>query len=220
MDEADIDQMMDLRAKVAMENKERMVKREGIGTDLVPTLELHRDGDTIALVPLMGDRDDVFRVIRAAVAMSGADFVVHLSEAFCYRGKNLPGNMRVGRLAELFAQGDPNVAEEVMLTGFTPDGRTFMRRHAYLYDGRTVVWLDSPDPNDDVRQLTGDLPAIVMTGFEEQFLVPATTEQLTTALGMLGVEAVLVAHPVTPSVPRNRLCPCGSGLKAKRCCNP
>lgn len=212
--------------KYAIENsrqqKEEIVSRCGVGSDLQPMLALHRDSELIGMVHLPANYDAKLSAITAAVAHSAANIVVSIDEGYWWVGASAFDYLmhaefgRHGDLARKFAAGDPKVVESLHVSVFTPEYAT-LHIAPYCYAGRTVTWRPEPVTFDDKaenRAIDGNVYLAVREGFELQ----ATTEPASTPQGFARATGLQPVMPLGPRPDRNAPCPCGSGRKSKRCC--
>lgn len=202
-----------LRRAKAM--KEEIVKRHGVGEDLVPHLDLWVGGLPWMTVFMNGKGLDHAKVIVGALGFSRCDLAVMVTEGYSLTS-SLPHDdrLRRGELAERFAAGDPAVREGLIIGILPREGSPRTWTVTYRYDGRAVVWGDE-DLSDNSE---GIIPQAAAFGYahraaEERLM---DHDELTRHLMTLGtVEAV--GQFIEKAPPRNAPCPCGSGQKAKRC---
>lgn len=195
--------------------KEDLVRMEGIGADLCPMLILHHEGQHLGVIAIVGDQSEVLATTATAIALSDADEATHSADSYSYHPPPGAGREAVyGDLPRWFAEGDPYTSECLMTYTRWRDGRARCTEIPYTYDGRTLVWGDTWDPGraDD---MTGAVVAAITKGFEAQATRPAPALTVAEIAVLLGCS---VAMPVMARPPRNKPCPCGSGLKAKLCC--
>lgn len=206
----------DLAATVAIIKtvKEQTVRRQGVGADLAPMLELRRHGVLSALAVIDGDRDRVLALLHALPAHTDVDRVVFVADAYTWTPDGEPPDhgLEPDELAHRFAAGDPSVTECLQLVAIDRDGtEPASIQIGYTYDRRRVVWAD-PEPMDIAG---GDMIDAIREGFADQATrsrPPVGVTWLADYLGCLLVEPRLIRPP------RNEPCPCGSGTKAKHCC--
>lgn len=202
-------------------HKQRLVRDQGVGTDIHPVMEVWRDDDLLGVVYL-SPRDTPTRVaeIGATIRAFGATTVVFIMEAFYELGPTFRG----GNMQQRFADGDKTVAESVMVNVLDCTGRhSGLAVLPYRYEGRKVRWLPPPafdESVDSERHMGGDLPDGVMPHFAQSALLTDRTAALQEfeALGLELVDVPRVTPRRVDSIGRNARCPCGSGLKFKQCC--
>jgi hypothetical protein len=206
----------------ARQQKEEIVARSGVGSDLQPMLALHRDTELLGMVHLPGDPEAALSAVTVAVAHSEANIVVHMGEGFWWIGGSSFDYLiheafgQRGDLARRFAAGDEAVVECLQVAVFSVDHAMF---HAapYRYAGRTVVWQPEAISFDDggqEKRIDGNMYASVHEGFALRATTPAASSPQ--EFGRLtGLSPVA---PLGPRPERNAPCPCGSGRKSKACC--
>lgn len=201
--------------RVAQSLKEAAVRREGIGTDLPMSLVMVKDGDPIAVMTLMGTRDELLVMTYGIVAIGDADQVVQVIDAYgTLKPDSLPDH---GDLARAFGAGDRSVYECLHVTSVRADGALGAIQCPYTYQGRSIVWGEVYDvaEKDPDLEIGGDFPMAMRAGFEAQRT--RTRPGLSPAeIGML--LDCEVGSAKTATAGRNRPCPCGSGRKIKHCC--
>jgi len=194
--------------------KEEIVKRDGVGEDLMPCLELWIDAKPWMTVHMSGDGVDHAPVIAAALAFSRCDLAVLVTEGYTVPSCDSGDTLRRGELAERFAAGDPAVVEGLVLAMFPIQGPTTLTAVAYHYDGRSVVWGDERQAD----AASGRLEDAARLGYAERVADAEQVEHRELAASLVtlpGVDAVGLF--VEKPAPRNAPCPCGSGRKAKHC---
>jgi hypothetical protein len=203
------------------ENKEALVARGGIGSDVKPLLTLMRDGAVLAGFPLEGDRHERIELIAQIVTLSDAPFVHFADESYSEDYTDLtPGDaLRAhvaydyGSLAKRFAAHDPRVVECV--TVVTVDAELAMLTICpYRYKGRRITWLEKTVFDDEVEGLEfgGGIPGALRRGLTNRAgRGPALPPRQISSRLNTGVI-------LRPEPPRNAPCSCGSGRKAKACC--
>lgn len=200
--------------KAAMALKEQVVAAQGVGADVVPMLHLNYDGVLWAVLPLVGETNlagDVEHshvVAATAVALSPCDEVVVIADAYNTAPPE-PGDERL--VAQRFADGDAETVECLVGMVVRRDGTDDQWIANYTYRGRMVEWAEPVRGDGGAR---GPLVEALRAGFDRQ----GDTETLTPEqiAQRIGVSLVMPALPRRPD--RNAPCPCGSGLKSKRCC--
>lgn len=204
--------------RAAMLLKERVVKRDGLGADIGTLLDLRHDGVPIGVV--RATRSDPQRredldALTAIIALTDTDEVAHISDSHIWRadaGAAMPGPYRPGRLAQWFADGNPNVSEGLVVVARTRDGRGGQATAAYRCEGRQVIWERNPVPWDSYG---GDVPDAIGLGFQHQTERPGPALPVPAVAMSLGYTCV---SPVLQRPGRNEPCPCESGRKSKQCC--
>jgi hypothetical protein len=193
--------------------KERLVAELGIGERFPLMVELRRDGVLLGTALPDSARHAILKMVMMTIALSDADHVLLLGEAFAFHAEQEPARRPAdGELARWFAAGEPNTHECLQAVSAHRDGRFQLGQHTFHHEGRRVVW-------DHLHvygvESTGELTLRMCHGFAMQRTRPFP------ALSMHEVAAVLECAVLVPrlSTPkRNRPCPCGSGTKAKLCC--
>lgn len=201
--------------------KQRLVRIEGVGTDVQPVIEVWRDDDPLGVVYLHG-RETPERAVemRAAIRAFGATGIVFIMEAYYELGPSFGA----GPMKPRFAAGDESVAEAVMVNVLECTGLDCgLAVLPYRYEGRKVRWLPPPAydmAEDSTAALGGDVPDLVIPAFAEAALLTDRTAALQEFAGLgLELEEVPELRPRTVDAPgRNAPCPCGSGVKFKQCC--
>lgn len=204
-----------LRRAKAM--KDDIVRRDGIGEDLVPHLDLWNDGEPWMTAFLSGGGVDHAKVIAGALGCSRCDLAVFITEGYTVTQAIVgpdPEHLRRGELAERFAAGDPGVQEGLLVALFPRGEPSTIWMVPYRYDGRTVIWGEE-QRSDDNLGLLSDAAAYAYANRlpDDQLLDHATLA--TELMGLGCVECVGLFMEAPPA--RNQPCPCGSGVKAKRC---
>lgn len=207
--------------RAAMIFKQRLVRTQGVGTDVRPLIEVWRDDEVMGIVYVSG-LDTPARVaeIGATIQAFGATAIVFIMEAYFELGPRFQG----GDMARRFAAGDETVAESVMVNVLDHTGQhSGLAVLPYRYVGRKVRWLPPPafdEAMDAQRHMSGDVPDGVMPFFAASALLTDRTAALQEfeAMGLELVEVPGVSPRQVDSTPRNARCPCGSGLKFKQCC--
>lgn len=199
----------------AQQLKEQAVRRDGVGTDITPMLHLHKEGLSLGVAILEGEREETLSMIIAIVALSEADQVVLVYDAYGVLSPNwIP---EYGDLARAFGNGNPDVYECLNATSVSADGTTTWLQSRYTYDGRTVVWAELSDVVTDVGigEMDGDFPNAVRCGLQGQKERPGPPLTPPEIAAFVGCKFVVprMRRPL-----RNEPCPCGSGRKAKLCC--
>jgi hypothetical protein len=193
-----------------------LVKREGVGQDLRPHLDLWIDAKPWMTVFMNGDGRDHLPVIAGALAFCRCDLAVMVTEGYAVVESTLEREtLRRGELAERFAAGDRRVREGLMVAMFPRDEPAVMWSVSYRYDGRRVVWEDErcSDPG-----ATGLLPDVARDAYAHRVAEAGLMDHAELAgnlIALPGVDAVGLFVEKTP--PRNVPCPCGSGRKTKHC---
>jgi hypothetical protein len=200
----------------ARDLKETIVRRDGPGAELLPMLGLWHDGQCLGYLVLTVDRPKVLEAFRTAVPRTGADMIQHVHESYFGHWPDDDGPSKdapIGTLEALFKAGDPHVREVVWCMTATAE-KAITAALAYEYGpNRTVRWLDEPEA--EPKEAT-DLGGAYAGALAEAFEDPNRSSEPLAAVGLdLGI-SVFTWYPVPPA--RNEPCPCGSGLKAKRCC--
>jgi hypothetical protein len=212
---------VDAAIAAAMELKEQIVRREGVGTDVAHMLDLRRDSTPLVTLCLKGDRNLWLLQLEAGPALTDADTALFIVEGYGSTSKRLwdwatSPDYQYGELRRLFAEGNPEVHEALMVNVRRRDGFYAFVERPYRYDGRRIEWLDAVDlDSESGGQDDGEIQRALARGFEGQARRPGPAMSGVELARFLKLEAVAYV-PRRP--PRNEPCPCGSGLKAKRCC--
>jgi hypothetical protein len=192
---------------VAMQIKEQAVASQGGDGDVIPMLHLRRDGVAWAIVALLEeDPATSHRQMADVLAGSPADEAVIITDAYITAPPR-PGEHRM--VAQRFADGDSDTSECLMGVIVRADGASGQSLVRYHHHGRHVSW-DSPEHTSPAR---GPMVDALRDGFASQGSRPvASPDELAKQHG------VTLVVPQLRAPARNDPCPCGSGLKAKRCC--
>lgn len=199
--EPDVNAMREVLApflEVAKRRKDALAHSEGAAVTLRPHLTLYKDGRPLgcAYVPEAG-HEQWFPFIQGAIAASDATVASFTIESY------------VLVTAAEHDAGEPLVADAMVCAVATTDGYALMAA-PFRRAGREVLWGSTIISEARVAR---DLLDALRKGFEEQ------AERTSPALSVRDIGerfSTLVEYPTPP--PRNRPCPCGSGIKAKSCC--
>lgn len=207
------DEVVRRALEAAKDIKAAGVRREGPGADPAPMLDLRLEGLSLGVAIVDGERDRMLSLLRTLVALSAADLAVFITDAY---GLTSPADagwpeLEVGELGRRHAAGDPTVYECLNVVSVARDGTAGALKVQYHYEGRSLVWHDDLDVGIE----GGDVLARLRQGFMAQSVRPMPAMNATDLAEALGV---VVATPALVAPPRNEPCPCGSGVKAKKCC--
>lgn len=204
----------------AKQLKARIVQQDGIGTDIVPRVELFREGVPLGVIWLNDSsaeeanwRRRMFTRLTLTIGASAADRAHFLTEQYEHRSQTGRSydNYEHGSAARLFAAGDKATKEGVMVAVAGADGAFAAAYTTYTYDvGRRVRW----DPPMVSEPKTGAMPDAMSLGFATQAARDAPLDVLHLGIAL----SCTVAAPQMIAPPRNAPCPCESGRKAKHCC--
>lgn len=195
--------------------KQRLVTLDGVGADIPPALITLAGGTLVGAHSL----EAVHGVVRdasviTAIALSDCDIAALAFEAYVDVGcRHDPGM----DLAPLFAAGDPNVEEAVMVTVQARDRQWFARTFPYTYDGRRVCWKQLAGPPVVDRRTVSRQHRVLAEGFERQAErdgppVMGPGSQLAI------VDEASCEHMAVVSFAVMAPCPCGSGRPIEDCC--
>lgn len=200
----------------AKEQKEVVVRREGVGTDIVPLLMFVHDGVVTGAIVMDGSP---YKYLEPAVALTDAEAVVMVTECWFYRDDSAATpeerdrHWADKRPSQRFAEGDPNAFEALLVVTWDSTGHGTLQQAPYRYDGRRIEWLEPG--SDPIANADGDMYDAVRAGFAARAERPVPAVPLDIVASLLHTTAFEV-HFVRPT--RNDPCPCGSGKKAKACC--
>lgn len=220
--------------RIARSLKEDLVARGGAAAELEPQLVLFRGGRYFGSAFVGAPtREQWLGNMEAVTALSCADAVVHVTEAFVARvdpagrsdaemeaamAAGEVGGYAHGDLATRHAAGDPDVTEALTVAVYRRGHAAHVISTDFTCEGRTVRWGTPMLPDSNL----GTLPELFAHAMEMSAKTTAETgsgplpwEMFAATMGALGIP-VVVAPP--RSVPRNSPCPCGSGVKFKLCC--
>jgi hypothetical protein len=194
------------------------------GADLPMIVVLRKEGvDLFAFTPEVRDRDaGHVLVIEKAIAMSDADEVMVCADVIMHvmpeeALDEYNRTYRHGDLQKEFRAGRPEFVEALQVCGSCRGGPVVSLGVPYTVEGRDIVWAEEQLFNYSEQDVVAQalIPNAMQRGFELQATrngPPAPIADVADALGI----ALIV--PRLPRPARNDPCPCGSGLKSKRCC--
>jgi hypothetical protein len=207
--------------RCAVQLKECIVARDGVGSDLEPQLLLmDKRSTTIGVMPLLMERFAAAYTMAQAIGLSDCHQAIHVVEGYEFDAdpealRHHAEHGEHGDLAAKFAAGDKRVLECVVVVSMYRDGACSAVRVPYTYRGRAVEWAAERwmGPEDGADGL---IPEAMGAGFDAQrgrSVRALTMVELSMRLGV----PILMPMP-EPRPERNSPCPCGSGLKSKLCC--
>lgn len=175
------------------------------------------------------DREQWYEKLSRAVALSGADTVVYVTESYCLVA---PRNLSVAEadawlaeneatyephaFAQRHAAGDPAVVEALMVLMFDRTGQPPRQWvGGFTVHGRRVSWEKAPGVEPDAQAGTGRLVDVINWALAHQPDPPLSSVEYAVAAAALDVPLLV---DWGPEPERNAPCPCGSGRKFKHCC--
>lgn len=154
--------------------KREAVAQRGVGADIVPMLDLRRDGTCLGIAVLEGGRDRLLALCSTLVALSGVDRVIFMTDAY---GTSVEADdadevdLEVGELAQRFPT-DPGVYECLQVLTVDRDGNGEALSATYRYRGTRLVWSE-PEPHR-LELAGGAVTKRIIEGFRHQVPVPAS----------------------------------------------
>lgn len=216
----------------AMAYKESLIKRHGVSAegDLPLTALLSNGSGGFAMVaPLTDVPDDVRQVLAYALSLTDCDCILLITDSYSYSssrseaGSASPEELQGASLQEWFAEGRPGVSEALTIARWTRQDTVSHVMVPYRVEvGRVVIWGpqegDLNAPHDG--PIAGALHDAIRHGFDLQTNRPCAPARTWRELRSWcpPYVAMVMAPMSPPRAARNLPCPCGSGLKAKRCC--
>lgn len=195
--------------------KQRLVTLDGVGTDIPPAL-LTLQGNALIGAHSLDDVEGTLRdaSVIAAIALSDCDRAALAFEAYVDIGCHHSPDTE---LAPLFAAGDPDVEEAVMVSYVTRDGRWAARTFPYTYNGRTVTWKRATPTGAFAADTLARQRRALTEGFDRQAERPGPAIMVAgSQLEIVGEEHC--EHMAVVSFAVTAPCPCGSYRPIHECC--
>lgn len=193
----------------AKAQKQELVSRHGVGTDIPPVLATTTARQPLGCYPL-GDEDvNVAALVTSAIALSDADLAVVIQDV--YASEDTVGY----ELAPRFAAGDPTVTEGLLFIAMPRDGRPKWRLERYRYVGRDIDWLGTTGAIDD--DIVGPYAPIAQGAYAMQHRrggpAPLTRGARLLQTGSCEHNNTLFIHFAL-----QQACACGSQRPMSECC--
>jgi len=193
----------------AKAQKQELVNRHGVGTDIPPVLATTAARQPLGCYPLGDDDGAVAGTVTSAIALSDADLAVVVQEVYASAD-------HVGcDLAPRFAAGDPTVTEGLLFIALPRGGHPKWRLERYRYVGRNIDWLGTARTVDD--DIVGPYAPLAEHAYRLQQRrggpAPLTRGARLLHTGTCQHDDTLFIHFVL-----QQSCPCGSARPMNECC--